>query len=145
MVSIYLVAPFLGWIVAQGLKVIAHSHNRFLHRKDSWRLLYEAGGLPSTHSSTVTALLTVIGLKLGINSPLFGVAALLAAIVIYDAINVRYNVGRQGEILKELLEQDGSMKRQAKSFSIVRGHTFYEAMAGIGVGFVVGLLLYLIY
>lgn len=46
-----------------------------------WKRLLGPGGMPSSHSATVMALVVAIGLRDGPGSSLFAVAVVLAAVV----------------------------------------------------------------
>src|SRR5688572_10494178 len=97
-ISPYLLAPMVAWILAQVLKLF--------FRKGAPRgvidfnHLYTSGGMPSAHSAVVVSLATVVGLELGFDSVGFGIAGIMALIVIYDAMNVRYIVGEQGKLIQ---------------------------------------------
>jgi acid phosphatase family membrane protein YuiD len=43
--------------------------------------LYGSGGMPSSHSATVTGLACAIGLREGVGGPLFAISFVLACIV----------------------------------------------------------------
>ncbi|KAI5406275.1 hypothetical protein KIW84_052859 [Lathyrus oleraceus] len=60
--------------------------------------LIGSGGMPSSHSATVTALATAVGFREGFGGPLFATALVLAIIVMYDATGVRLQAGRQAEV-----------------------------------------------
>ena len=94
--------------------------------------LFQPGGIPSTHSAFVTSLLIVVGRKIGINSTEFAIAFVFACIVWYDATSVRYQVGKQAEILNKL--------QHWKHFSERLGHSFVEVVAGITFGAVVTIV-----
>ncbi|MEB3184352.1 MAG: divergent PAP2 family protein, partial [Cyanobacteriota bacterium] len=64
-----------------------------LHRRWNPRVLIETGGMPSSHSALITGTTAGIGLQLGFADPLFGLAAILCFIVLYDASGVRRNAG----------------------------------------------------
>ena len=135
--SPYLIAVAAGWAVAQGAKyVIVVARTRNLSHL---RQLYLSGNMPSAHSATTIALLTVIGLKDGVESGLFGLAALFASIVIYDSMMVRRSVGEQGLAIQELIKERLSeviLPRAAK------GHTPFEVLVGISVGVAVGAVVF---
>ncbi len=135
--SPYLLAALVAWIVAQGAKyVIAVAKS---HSVRKFRSLYISGGMPSAHSATVVAVLLVVALRDGIDSGLFGVAALLAAIVMYDAMMVRRSSGRQGEILAQLIK-DTKSKIVTPRFA--KGHEPVEVAVGAVVGAVVGSIVF---
>jgi acid phosphatase family membrane protein YuiD len=46
--------------------------------------------MPSVHSAVVVSLTTSVALKLGIDSDLFAICLAFTVIIIYDAINVRF-------------------------------------------------------
>lgn len=136
-ISAYLIAAFVGWVVAQGGKyLIAVARSRSARE---FRSLYISGGMPSAHSATVVAVATVVGLSDGVESGLFGVAALLAAIVMYDAVMVRRSSGRQGDILAQLL-LDTKSKIVAPRFA--KGHEPAEVLVGAFLGAVVGAIVF---
>ncbi|MBM3210063.1 divergent PAP2 family protein [Candidatus Saccharibacteria bacterium] len=137
MISPYLLAGLLAWIVAQGAKYIINSIQTKSFRQ--FRQLYLSGSMPSAHSATVIAVTTVIGLVDGIDSGLFGLAVLLSSIVMYDAMMVRHSAGEQGTTLNLLLT---ALKSEIKPSRVTKGHTPIEVVAGALVGFVIGLVVF---
>ena len=137
-ISPYLLAILLGWIIAQGLKYVFGSvKTRTL---GNYRPLYLSGNMPSAHSATVAALATVVGMKDGVDSALFAIAALLAAIVMYDAVMVRRSSGEQGTAIQALIQEVRSkviVPRAAK------GHTPEEVIAGMVIGIIIGIAVFL--
>jgi acid phosphatase family membrane protein YuiD len=140
LISPYLLAVGISWIVAQALKYIfAAIKNR---KFSSLRQLYLSGSMPSAHSASVVALLVVIGLIDGIDSAVFGLGALFAVVVMYDAVMVRRSSGEQGAALVELIRE---LKRSSKTpIHVAKGHTPFEVLGGIAVGAIVGLAVYLV-
>lgn len=136
--SPYLVAIIAAWLIAQGAKyiLIALKTRSF----DHIRQLYLSGNMPSAHSASVAALLAVIGLRDGIQSGLFGLAILFAAIVMYDAVMVRRSSGEQGAAIQQLIKEQGSkvpLPRAAK------GHTPVEVIVGALLGAIIGWVVFL--
>jgi acid phosphatase family membrane protein YuiD len=132
----YIVAPVVGWLVAQAIKFAISL------RKDGirWGDLVQSGGMPSSHSAFMMALTTVIGLSLGISNVAFGISASLTAIIVYDAMGVRRTTGQQTVAILELAK---STKHQLKTeITIARGHTPIEAFMGCLVGIIVGFAIY---
>jgi acid phosphatase family membrane protein YuiD len=138
MLSPYISAILLGWITAQGAKylIVAIRRRRF----DHIRQLYLSGNMPSAHSATVLALVTVIGLRDGIGSGLFAVAALLAGIVMYDAVMVRRSSGEQGAAIQELIKEQKSKVALPRA---AKGHTPVEVAVGALLGMLIGLVVFL--
>lgn len=62
-------------------------------------MIVRSGGMPSTHTSGVVAAATCLGLERGFSDPIFGMSVVFAAIVMYDAQGVRYQVGKHAKTL----------------------------------------------
>ncbi|RVW29950.1 putative membrane protein YuiD [Vitis vinifera] len=73
-----------------------------------------SGGMPSSHSATVTALAVAIGFQEGTGGSAFAIAVVLACVaawsinfaplqVMYDASGVRLHAGRQAELLNQIV------------------------------------------
>ncbi|HEY8886373.1 MAG TPA: divergent PAP2 family protein [Candidatus Microsaccharimonas sp.] len=138
LVSPYILAAIFSWLVAQGLKYIFATVKG--KKLGSMRQLYLSGGMPSAHSASVVALLVVIGFKDGVDSAIFGLALLFAAVVMYDAIMVRRSSGEQGTALRWLFH---TLKLTPEApFRTAKGHTPAEVLGGIVVGVAVGLVVY---
>jgi len=129
--SSYIVAITAAWLISQGMKylIVAIKQRRF----DHVRQLYLSGNMPSAHSATVVALVVIVGLRDGFSSALFGLAALFAAIVMYDAMMVRRSSGEQGAAIQQLIR----LPRAAK------GHTPLEVVVGALLGTIVGVVVFL--
>ncbi|KAL5991136.1 hypothetical protein ACLOJK_012042 [Asimina triloba] len=76
-----------------------------LYKDRRWdaRQLIGSGGMPSSHSATVTALAIAIGFQDGFAGSLFATAAILACVVMYDSSGVRLHAGRQAEVLNQIV------------------------------------------
>lgn len=131
---VYLLAAASGWVVAQLLKYVFYAYKNKNFRNISW--LYQSGGMPSSHSAITVALATIIGLKDGIESGLFAVTVVLAAIVMYDAMQVRRSSGEQGVALKQLLQK----AKISYTPHHALGHTPQEVAVGAGLGFVMSII-----
>ncbi len=133
-----LLAAVLAWAAAQSLKVIfAVIHDK----KFSAERLVGSGGMPSSHTSFVIALVTSVGKNVGIDSPLFAVAAAFALVTMYDATGVRRSAGEQAKILNYMMD---NWKQPPQMFQRdlkeLIGHTPLEVVAGAVLGLVIGLL-----
>jgi acid phosphatase family membrane protein YuiD len=138
LVSPYLIAVIAGWIVAQGAKYII----KVIKTGDMHQLrqLYLSGNMPSAHATSVVALLIVVGLIDGVTSGLFAVAALFAAIVMYDAVMVRRSSGEQGRALQLLIKEFKSTIQLPRA---AKGHTPIEVLAGGALGAIIGIVVVL--
>jgi acid phosphatase family membrane protein YuiD len=131
--------PVLAWAVAQVLKVGTDSwkRNRF-----SVRSLGSSGGMPSSHTAMTVCLTTILGRKLGTGSPVFAAAAVLTVVVVYDATGVRRAAGQQGLILNQMIEDLRShLGLRYERLRDFLGHTPYEVLAGVVLGFLIGMTL----
>lgn len=137
--SPYMIAIIAGWVIAQGLKyiLVALKNRNF----DHIRQLYLSGNMPSAHSATTMALATVVGLKDGIDSAIFAVAALFAGVVMYDAIMVRRSVGEQGVAIQTLIKLAKNQRMVIPRAA--RGHTPLEVLVGASLGVVIGLVVFI--
>jgi uncharacterized protein len=110
-----------------------------------WRneRLFGPGGMPSSHSSFVTALATGVAAAHGTGSALFAVSAVFALIVMYDACGIRRAAGKQAHLLNELVEElrhvlDDGFRPQA--LKTVLGHSCLQVFAGMVLGISAGIL-----
>ncbi len=133
-----LVVAVAAWALAQTLKVLIYvAHERRLNL----RYLASSGGMPSSHSALVTALATATGLTAGFRSPLFAVAVVFAAIVMYDAAGVRQAVSAQARILNRMVDEIFVEHAfNEKRLRELIGHTPIEVFVGALLGFVVAVL-----
>jgi len=136
--SPYLLAILAAWIIAQGAKyLIAVIKSRSLRH---FRHLYISGNMPSAHSASVLALTTMIALRDGTDSGLFGLAALFAAIVMYDAVMVRRSSGEQGMAIQALIKEQKSKVAIPRA---AKGHTPVEVIVGALLGTLIGVVVFL--
>jgi acid phosphatase family membrane protein YuiD len=84
--------------------------------------------MPSVHSALVTSITTAIGIKYGIFSDLFTIALVFSMIIIYDAINVRFEAGLHARALNQL--KCSREAAQDYNFNESIGHLPEEAFAG---------------
>ena len=64
-----------------------------VHRRWNPRVLVETGGMPSSHSALLTGTTAALDWLEGFGGPLFGLAAVLCFVVLYDASGVRRAAG----------------------------------------------------
>ncbi len=93
-----------------------------------------SGGMPSVHSSVVVSLTTAMALKHWVESDYFALAMAFTVIIIYDAINVRFEAGLHAVAINEHLWE--------KRFKESLGHLPSEAFAGSILGIIIALILF---
>ncbi|XVE78429.1 hypothetical protein DITRI_Ditri13aG0144300 [Diplodiscus trichospermus] len=135
-----LLTAFLAFALAQFLKLFT---NWFKERRWDSKRMIDSGGMPSSHSATVTALAVAIGLQDGTGGPAFAIAVVLACVVMYDASGVRLHAGRQAELLNQIVcefppEHPLSSMRPLRE---LLGHTPLQVVAGALLGFIVAFLM----
>lgn len=124
---------FVLSVLIKGLVIKAASWKWNLERS-LW-----SGGMPSVHSSVVVSLATAFALKYGIHDDLFAIVMWFTVIIIYDAINVRYEAGLHAKLINEEL---GSMLVGDKKLKESLGHLPSEAFAGSLLWIVVAVILF---
>ncbi|CAN7077738.1 unnamed protein product, partial [Brassica oleracea var. botrytis] len=117
-----LISAFTAFAIAQFIKLFTS-----WYRERRWDLkqLLGSGGMPSSHSSTVTALAVAIGLQEGFGGSHFAIALILASVVMYDATGVRLHAGRQAEVLNQIVFELPAQHPLAESRPLreLLGHT----------------------
>ena len=131
----YILIPSIVWFVLQLYKVI---DNYYRTKKWDWLRIFGNGGMPSTHSAVVATLTTMIGKSEGITSPIFGVTAIYAFIIMSDAAGVRRNVGRQARVLNNILNDTN--KTSSEKLQEMTGHTPIQVLVGAAIGIIVGMI-----
>lgn len=91
--------------------------------------------MPSVHSWIVVSLATAVGLKYWVTSDLFAIVMTFTVIIIYDAINIRFEAGLHASAINEWL--------WVKKFKESLGHLPSEAFAGSVIWIIVAILLYI--
>ena len=133
-----LINALSAWAVAQVLKTIIFA---FTNKDWSWERLFGDGGMPSGHSATVTAMATTAGLEYGLSSPVFAVSAILAIVVMHDAMGVRMEAGKHAKALNELLEMLSSTKEDPEvKLKELLGHTPLQVCCGAVLGLLIAFI-----
>ena len=127
-----LISAVLGFFVAQLVKFLIEF--RATGKTDFGRLLGN-GGMPSSHSATVTALSVSAAYCHGVSSFEFAISFILA---------MRQETGKQSKLLNKMMETD-FWKTEDPDLLPVKlkelvGHTPLQVMAGVVVGILVALV-----
>ncbi len=133
-------ALWLPLSVAFGVQLYKVLANWVQTGRLQWRILAQAGGMPSSHSAMVASLATTVGYQNGLDSPVFAIAMVLAVIVMYDARGVRQESGKQARVLNELLRTvfSGQPITDAELKELV-GHTTLQVFVGCLIGILYSL------
>ncbi|WCJ32973.1 Acid phosphatase/vanadium-dependent haloperoxidase-related protein [Euphorbia peplus] len=138
--NIPLLSAFLAFSLAQFLKIFTTWFKE--KRWDSGRI-FSSGGMPSSHTATVSALAVSIGLQEGPGTSTFAIAVVLACVVMYDATGVRLHAGRQAELLNQIVCElpPEHPVYNVRPLRDSLGHTPLQVAAGAGLGFIVAILM----
>lgn len=138
-----LVAAMIAWLIAQVIKAVL---TLIIDRRFSFERLFGDGGMPSGHSATVTSAAVVCAWTYGFDSAYFGIAFVLAIIVMHDAMGVRREAGKHAVAINEIVtkvnqdtpgEEDDINIARLKEFV---GHTPTQVLVGFLLGFIVAIL-----
>ena len=125
----------LAWFLAQLIKVVLDA---ILMKKFDVSRFVSSGGMPSSHSALVVACTTAIGKLYGLDGPLFALAAIFSAVVMYDACNVRRSAGDMAKLVNKLLEHVERLSPE-RALKELLGHTPLQVLMGALLGLGVGL------
>jgi len=158
------IGPLSAMLIAQILKPIIIMIR--LRRFDPVRMR-QSGGMPSSHTALVVALVTELWQRQGGSDAVLALAIFVAFIVMYDAAGVRWQTGRQAALLNRMLndlqrhgirdvspEEKKMMEASIRPLTVAKapwwlvdwpvlnehvGHKPTEVIGGIIVGIVVAL------
>lgn len=144
----------ISWLAAQILKTI---HYAVKYKTFDPERITGAGGMPSSHSSLVVSVAIYTLRSQGYSSPAFALAMILAGVVIYDAMSVRYNAGLHAKELNRLRkvidemddeisqlsgeeDDEASELTERRDFKEFLGHTPLEVLAGSLLGILIAMV-----
>ncbi|PWA80466.1 Acid phosphatase/vanadium-dependent haloperoxidas proteine-related [Artemisia annua] len=138
-----LISALAAFALAQSIKVFTTWYKE--HRWDLKQLI-GSGGMPSSHSATVTALAVAVGLHDGLGGSTFATALILACIVMYDATGVRLHAGRQAEVLNQIVFELPAEHPLAESRPLreLLGHTPPQVIMGMLLGTMTAIIIRLL-
>lgn len=136
-----LVCAVLGWCIAQVLKVFT---NLVHSRKLDLKKMFASGGMPSSHSATVSALTIACAVKYGFASAELAISFVLAAVVMRDASGVRWETGEQAKLINKMMKEIFSGKPEEVDTGLKElvGHTPFQVTVGAILGVVIALAMW---
>lgn len=136
-------SAFISWLIAQVTKLFT---GVFKERKWTLRaMIFGSGGMPSAHTATVIGLTTALLKTEGMGSPIPVISAILAIIIMTDAMAVRLESGRHSRFLNRMIDEGReAAPEDGKRFQTLLGHTFAQVAVGFAIGVACALLLSLI-
>ncbi len=132
---------FVALFTAQAMKVVI---SLIFEKKFNFRKFIETGSMPSSHTASVVALTTSIGLKEGFSSSMFAISSVFAIVIMYDATGVRRAAGKQASVLNKIV---ANIKKR-EGYSLIEGnlkellgHTPLEVLGGMVLGIAISLIM----
>jgi len=119
----------ISCLTAQFLKII---FNLFSVGELKFGIVFETGGMPSSHSALISALSAGIGWELGFDNTIFALSVGISMIVMYDASGIRRSAGMQAIEINNMSRKLDKNKDTFLKESL--GHTKLEVFIGSLVG-----------
>lgn len=152
-----LVAAMASIFITQVTKIpVAY----ILKRPVTIALLFSSGGMPSSHSSGVTSLITAIVLMEGWASPLTAIAMTFGVLVMFDSMGVRRQSGEHGIIINEMIqdiqllgrlfrmadvELQEELEHDEVQANVFLGHKPVEVLFGALYGIILSLIIFALF
>ncbi len=123
---------FGGWVVASLVKMAIAAVKV---REFDFTYLVATGGMPSSHSSTVSALAFGIGYTEGFGTPVCTLAMAFAVVTMFDAATVRRAAGEHAKVLNAIVRDLKELRfRPQQRLRELLGHTRKEVFGGMLTG-----------
>lgn len=123
---------FGGWIIASLIKMAIAARKT---KTFDFAYLFSTGGMPSSHSASVSGLAFGLGYTHGFGASVTTLAFAFAVITMFDAATVRRAAGEHGKVLNAIVRDFKELKfRPAKRFKELLGHTRTEVVWGMITG-----------
>jgi acid phosphatase family membrane protein YuiD len=133
-----LLCALVSWLIAQVFKLLIDWR---INHSVNFKRLISNGGMPSAHTAFVVSLCLMVAFREGLGSVSFALSFALAAVVINDAVGVRYHTGEQSKVINKILHRmlvEGEPLTDEHLHELV-GHTPTEAFFGAVIGLIVPL------
>ena len=135
----FLLTAVAAWFTSQTLKIFTHAA---AYKEWDFKRFLGDGGMPSSHTATVSSLAAFAGLAYGFASFEFAIGALLTMIVCRDAVGVRMETGKQNVIINELKKMIESKEIAEIKLKKFVGHTPLQVFGGLLVGLAVAAVMF---
>jgi len=105
-------------------------------------LFFKTGGMPSSHSATITSVTVAIFFVEGITS-VFALSLVMSIIVIRDALGVRHAADKQAHVINQIIDEIKHIKDlNPVKLSEFIGHTPVQVFVGTLLGLLVPFVLF---
>ena len=137
----FLITAISAWFTSQTLKIFTHA---IAYGEWDVKRFLGDGGMPSSHTATVSSLAAFAGLAYGFASFEFAIGALFTMIVCRDAVGVRRETGKQNLIINELKKMIESKEISEIKLKKFVGHSPLQVIGGLIVGILVATLMFFV-
>tara|TARA_B100000212_G_scaffold214524_1_gene162170 strand:+ start:43 stop:522 length:480 start_codon:yes stop_codon:yes gene_type:complete len=124
----------ISCLTAQVLKIF---FNFFSSGELRVSIMFETGGMPSSHSALITSLTSGLGIDLGFDDPIFALAVGISLIVMYDASGVRRSAGLNAKEINKLSRTID--EKSSLNLKETLGHSKLEVFVGSILGPLISL------
>ena len=124
----------ISCLLAQILKIF---FNFFSAGEIRYDIIFETGGMPSSHSALITSITSGLGLDLGFDTSIFALAVGVSLIVMYDASGVRRSAGLNAKEINKLSKSLD--KKSTLNLKETLGHSKLEVIVGSILGPLISL------
>ena len=119
----------ISCLTAQVLKIV---FNFFSAGELRFGIIFETGGMPSSHSALITSIASGLGMDLGFDDPIFAFAVCISLIVMYDASGVRRSAGLNAKEINKLAKTFD--ENSTLNLKETLGHSKLEVIVGSILG-----------
>ena len=142
-----IIIAFCGWIISQLVKFAIYSIS---YKKPMWKMLYQTGGFPSSHTALIVSFLIAMTLiqlfELGYLDWSFAVAIVFGIIVIHDVKGLGYEARKHAILINKFIKDLPEDKRKEyglgneEELSIDFGNKGSHVQIGALIGAIVGVI-----
>ena len=137
--SLFFLVPVVTFITGQIVKQFVFMAQG---EKLSWKTLLTDGGIPSSHSGTMSSLTTTIFYVEGL-STVFYLAFFMTIVVTKDAFGVRRESGKHARLLKKVMKKLDL--RDVEHIKLLVGHTKTQVIAGLIWGIFIAFIMHAVF
>lgn len=131
---------FLSYFTAGLIKIF---FNYLGQEKIDFGMFFKTGGMPSSHTASVTAMTTSVYLLEGVSN-LFIISLIVSVVIISDAVGIRRAAGKQAQVLNTIVEEITYFRKfRTKRLYELLGHTPRQVLAGLILGFIIARFVFL--
>lgn len=130
----------IAWFIAQLLKFVVI----LIEKKEfDFSRFVGSGGMPSSHTAIMVALVTTIARIYGFASPYFAISLVVTFVVVADATGVRRSAGKQAVVLNKMMDNLGNNDPDfwGEKLKELIGHTPFQVFVGGILGFVIAMII----